>query len=230
MGWDGLADANGFLLICPVGSFIPGSPTGRFMWESYGMASYFPAVPDDSGFLRDLVLAMEKPVSSGGFAVDPERVFVMGFSSGAMMTHRMCIENADLVAACAPVSGGIYVGTDFVPPLPSQPVSIFELHGDADTTLGYCGGMLWPVPNEPKVSVPSVDVDVNYWLAADRLLSNPTPLCTDGDASPNVFRVDSKSRDGQTELQFARELGYGHTYDAWTITSTWEFFSTHGRQ
>jgi hypothetical protein len=90
--------------------------------------------------------------------------------------------------------------------------------------------MLWPVPNEPKVSVPSVDVDVNYWLAADRLLSNPTPLCTDGDASPNVFRVDSKSRDGQTELQFARELGYGHTYDAWTITSTWEFFSTHGRQ
>jgi hypothetical protein len=24
-------------------------------------------------------------------------------------------------------------------------------------------------------------------------------------------------------------LGYGHTYDAWTITSTWEFFSTHGR-
>ena len=229
MGWDGLADANGFLLICPVGSFIPGSPTGRFIWESYGTAMYFPAVPDDSGFLRSLVFAMEKPQASGGYAVDPERVFVMGFSSGGMMAHRMCIENADVLAACAPVSGSLYVGSAPVLPTPSRPVSIFELRGDADLTLGYCGGAFWPVPNDPKVAVPSVDVDVNYWLEKDGLPPNTTPLCTAGKPSPNVFHLDFKSADGLTELQFARELGYGHTYEAWTITSTWEFFSTHGR-
>jgi polyhydroxybutyrate depolymerase len=229
MGWNALADANGFLLICPVAAYDPGTPHGRFFWESYGMAGYFPTVPDDSGFLRSLVLAMEKPVTLGGFAVDPDRVFVMGFSSGAMMTHRMCIENADVVAACAPVSGPIYVGSEFVPPLPSRPVSVLELHGDEDATLGYCGGAFWPVAGDPKVTVPSVDVDMNYWLAADRLPRNATPLCRDGDPSANAFHLDAKSADGQTEIQFARELGYGHIYDAWTITSTWEFFSTHGR-
>ncbi len=77
--------------------------------------------------------------------------------------------------------------------------------------------------------MPSVDVDMNYWFAADQLPPNTTPLCTAGKPSPNVFHLDSKSADGLTELQFARELGYGHTYDAWTISSTWEFFGTHGR-
>jgi len=31
------------------------------------------------------------------------------------------------------------------------------------------------------------------------------------------------------EVQFVREMGYVHTYEAWTIASTWEFFSSHGR-
>jgi polyhydroxybutyrate depolymerase len=229
MGWDALADANGFLLICPVASYIAGTPHGRFFWESYGMEIYFPAEPDDSGYLRSLILAMEKPIASGGFAVTKERVFVMGFSSGAMMTHRMCIENSDVVAACAPVSGTLYVSTAPVLPQPSQPISIFELRGDEDATLGYCGGSFWPVSTDPKVTVPGVDVDVNYWLAADGLPANAHPLCTNNQPSPSDFRVDFKSANGLIEYQFARELGFGHTFNPSTIASTWEFFSTHGR-
>ncbi len=110
MGWDGLADANGFLLICPIGSFIPGSPTGRFMGVLRQRLAYFPAVPDDSGFLRSLILATEKPLTSGGYAVDPERVFVMGFSSGGMMIAQDALRMRTLVAACAPVSGSICCG------------------------------------------------------------------------------------------------------------------------
>jgi poly(3-hydroxybutyrate) depolymerase len=229
MGWDSLADANGFLLVCPIASYLPGSPTGRFFWESYGLEPYFSALPDDSGFLRSLMLLMEQPATLGGYSVDPARVFVMGFSSGAMMAQRVCIESADKVAACAVASGPIWVGNTPVLPIPSQPVSIIELHGDNDGTLRYCGGMFWPLPNQPKVPSPSVDVDMNYWLAADGLALNTAPLCTSGKPTRNVFRLDSKSTDGGTEVQFVRESGLGHTYQAWTISSTWEFFSTHGR-
>ncbi len=229
MGWDLLADANGFLLVCPISAYIPGSPTGRFFWESYGTEIYFPSIPDDSGFLRSLILAMEKPVSSGGYGVDPARTFAMGYSSGAMMAHRMCMENADVLAACAVVSGTVYIGNAPVPPTPSQAVSILETHGDVDPTLVYCGGMIWPLPTVPKVPTPSMDVDLNYWLAADGLPPNASPLCTKGKPSANVFRLHFKSANGQVEVQFERQLGYDHTYKAWTIDSTWEFFSTHGR-
>jgi polyhydroxybutyrate depolymerase len=230
MGWDATADANGFVLVCPIATYIPGSPTGRFLWNSYGLDSYFPAPPDDSGFLRSLILLMQQPTSSGGFATDPNRTFVMGFSSGAMMAQRACIENADVVSACAVASGTLWAASQApTVPAPSQPVSIIELHGDADPTLEYCGGNFYPVPNQPAVTVPSMDVDLNYWLTADGLGSNPTPLCSNGEVSANVFRLDSKSANGQTEVQFVREMGYAHTYEAWTISSTWEFFSTHGR-
>ncbi len=230
MGWDAIADANGFVLVCPIASYIPGNPTGRFLWDSYGLDQYFPAPPDDSGFLRSLILAMQQPETSGGFSVDPTRTFVMGFSSGAMMAHRACIENADLVAACAMLSGGVWVDSPSPPiPPPSRPVSILELHGDADPILGYCGGTLLPTPNGPSVTVPSVDVDVNYWLAADGLGANAATLCSNGAPSANVFQLDSKSPTGRTEVQFVRELSYGHTYGAWNISSTWEFFSTHAR-
>jgi len=154
MEWDATADANGFVLVCPIATYIPGSPSGRFLWDSYGLDSYFPAPPDDSGFLRSLILQMQQPTSSGGFGTDPNRTFVMGFSSGAMMTQRECIENADVVSACAIASGTLWAASQApTVPAPSQPVSILELHGDADPTLEYCGGPWTPVPNEPALTV-----------------------------------------------------------------------------
>ena len=48
-------------------------------------------------------------------------------------------------------------------PLPSHQVSILELHGDADPTIGYCGGTFWGW-SEGRINVPDVDSDVNYWL------------------------------------------------------------------
>jgi polyhydroxybutyrate depolymerase len=230
MGWDSLADVNGFLLVCPISTYVPGGPDGgRFFWESYGRLADFPVAPDDAGFLRSLVVQMEKPVAAGGFAVDPARVFVMGFSSGGMMTHRMCIANADVVAACAPESGPLWVGNPkIVIPSPSQPVSIMELHGDVDTTVPYCGGLFYTYAHG-KIPVPGVDVDVDYWLKSDGLVPNLTPLCSAGNPTPNLFGLNFKSTDGKTEVQFVRESGLAHTFKTWTAATAWEFFAAHGR-
>ena len=142
------------------------------------------------------------------------------------MAHRVCIESADLVAACAIESGPVYVGA-VAPqiPLPSQPVSILEMHGSADVTLYYCGGMFAGWGNG-KVYTPSVDVDVNYWLAADGMPAKATPLCVAG-APSSVQRLDFRS--GPTEIEFLRLDGYVHQFDWWETSAAFEFFSTHGR-
>jgi polyhydroxybutyrate depolymerase len=223
MGWDQLADTNGFLVIQPISTWkpIPSTKTGGvFFWESFGTDTYFPTPPDDSGFLANL--AAELAASHG---VDAARVFVMGFSSGGMMTQRMCIEHADLFAACAPLSGPVWIGNSgVVLPQPAQPVSVLEMHGDADTTIPYCGGTFsgW---GEGNLDVPSVDVDVNYWLAADGLPKD-LPLCGKNNIATR-FEVQRASP--SAEVQFLRESGFGHTYHQSTIAIVWEFFSTHGR-
>ncbi|HET6179509.1 MAG TPA: hypothetical protein VFE61_21460 [Candidatus Sulfotelmatobacter sp.] len=229
MGWDVLADANGFLLICPIASWKPGGKNGGiFFRQAYNTSSYFPSVPDDSGFLRRLILVMEGSPSLGGFSVDPKRVFVMGMSSGGLRTHRMCRDNADIVAACAPLSGTVWIGVP-TPKLPSprRSASIIEFHGDADPTISYCGGLFWGW-QEGGIPYPSVDVDLNYWLAADGLGPNTTPPCSNGQPSKGS-KLDFKSSDGKTEVQFVRELSSAHTYKQWAIAAAWEFFSTHGR-
>lgn len=221
MGWEQLADANGFLVKAPMATYkaIAGSYWGgAYFWQSYGADGYFLAAPDDSGFVRSVILAALRDED-----VDPARVFVMGFSSGGMMAHRVAIDSADLVAAAAPLSGTAWIGNSQVNlPLPSQPVSVLLMHGDADPTIPYCGGWFngW---GEGKLKVPSVDDDLAYWLAADGL-PLAMPLCVNG--VPTSFRAQVR---GAAEVQFVRELGFGHTYKQGTVAQVWEFFASHGR-
>lgn len=223
MGWDQLADANGFLVVAPIATWKPDPKhLGEFFWEAFGTETYFPAAPDDSGFLASLAQQIEQE-----YGADPARIFAMGFSSGAMMTHRLCIEHADIFAACAPLSGTIYVATPPTPfPQPSQPVSILEAHGDVDPTIAYCGGKFYGW-GEGLIPTPSVDVDLNYWLAADGLSPNPQPLCTQGAVTPNALGYRSPL--AAVEVQFIRELNFAHKYTQQTIATVWEFFSNHGR-
>lgn len=220
-----MADPERLLLVCPIASWKPKGTSGVRFWNSYGTDADFPVAPDDAGFLRAVILQMEQPVSSGGYGASG--VFgVIGMSSGGMMAHRLCNESADLVGACAIESGPLYVGaTSPAIPLPSQPVSVLMMHGDADTTLYYCGGMFAGWGNG-KVSTPSVDTDLNYWLAADGMPVNATPLCS-GNFPADTQRLDF--RQGSTEVEFVRLGGYGHQFFWWEVSAAFEFFSTHGR-
>ena len=222
MGWNLISDASGVIVIAPIASWKPSpgrSFGGWFFWQSYGTDAMFPSTPDDSGFIRSLMLQVGAQYGVSQFGV-------MGFSSGGMMTHRVAIENSDLVSAAAPLSGTVWVGVEPSVPFPQYPVSIFELHGDADTTIGYCGGKFagW---GSGSVVIPAVDADMQYWQQADGLVPNFGSLCANG--VPSALTSLDAQQNG-VEVKFSRELGYGHTYKYWTIAAVWEFLASHWRQ
>ncbi|MBL0888485.1 alpha/beta hydrolase family esterase [Myceligenerans indicum] len=116
-GLDGPAAAQGFATVYPSGpgeSWNAGDCCGEAAEEDR----------DDVGFLEAVVDDL-----AGRFDVDTDRVYVTGFSNGAMMTYRLACES-DVAAAIAPVSG--VVVTDCPDPLP---LPVLHIHGKADDVV-----------------------------------------------------------------------------------------------
>lgn len=89
---------------------------------------------DDVGFIRQMVDEIAKDQS-----VDRSRIFCTGISNGGIMSHRMAADASDLVAAIAPVVGGMAepLAKDFAPKFP---VSLFVIQGDSDPLVPIDGG------------------------------------------------------------------------------------------
>jgi polyhydroxybutyrate depolymerase len=69
--------------------------------------------------------------------VDRNRIFVTGYSNGAMMTSSVACQFAGQVAAVAPVAGI----EDPTGCHPSRPVPVVTFHGTADPFVSYTGGL-----------------------------------------------------------------------------------------
>lgn len=224
--WSEVAIQNSFIVVFPLSTYNPFN-SGWWYWQSYDLDfAFYPNPPDDAGFLRNLIQTLTVQYSA-----NPNAIYMTGLSSGALMTQRMGVTSADLLAAIAPVSGQLYIKqmTDAwtAPPAPAAPISVLELHGDADTDLPYCGStpnVHWALS---FLNLPPVDVDVNFWLQADGLPPNPTPLCS-GTGSSAVPTVDVDGVDvvgNGVEVKFVRELGVGHVWPSTAYSTVWQFFA-----
>src|SRR5262245_18600254 len=97
---------------------------------------------DDVGFAKAVVADIARM-----HAVDRARVFATGLSNGAILTHRLACDAADVVAAIAPVIGAI-TRTVAASCRPSAPVAVIGIQGVADPSVffdggGPAGGMLY---------------------------------------------------------------------------------------
>ena len=115
-----LADANDVLMV------FPNSVSGR--WNSSGTLA-----PDDVGFisaLLDTIIA--------DYAVDESGVFVLGYSSGGLMTMKLRCALADrlkgVISYAAPLTFSIADDCLSAPPL-----SAMVIHGTADEVFPYSG-------------------------------------------------------------------------------------------
>jgi polyhydroxybutyrate depolymerase len=124
--FDKLGDEFGAVIVYPQALGYP-QASDRARWGAWSVGQRgTPPPPDDLGFLSALIDAL-----AGELAIDRKRVYAAGFSNGAMMVYRLACERPDLVAAVAPVSGGMMPD---VGPACGQgaPVSILGIHGTAD--------------------------------------------------------------------------------------------------
>ncbi len=142
------ADRHGFLLANPDGGIAdPAAPTDKFYWHVPGVPLIgnvqMPAnAPDDVQFFRDAIQQLEQAA-----CVDPNRIYVTGFSGGARMASALGCELSDRIAAIAPVSGlragvpraGHFKAPDTKTCEPHRAVSILTFHGVHDPTNRFEG-------------------------------------------------------------------------------------------
>ena len=122
-GWTPYAASRGFIVAYPQGR--PSSYSGA--WDPYTANS------EDVTFLRSVVADI-----SSRSCVDPRRVYVDGWSNGAVMSQRLACAAADVFAASTSYGGGTPTLAGFATPCaPSRPISVALFAGQFDFT--YAG-------------------------------------------------------------------------------------------
>ena len=144
-----VAEQHGWIVVCPQAlDFDLQTPLGGYdfgtSWnagitvtvqiEIYGMPFSFDVTvnpdADDSGFLMATLETLDEE-----YVIEPDSVFVAGFSLGACMSHRMAIEHGDRINAIAAVSG--VVGNDMDELTPAANINVLEIFGTSDEMISY---------------------------------------------------------------------------------------------
>jgi len=128
--WDALADKNGFEVVYPDGN--DGSWNAQ---DCCGKAAIDDL--DDVAFFNDLIAMLAKPPAP---AIDRQRLYVAGYSNGAMFAYRLACESKVPIAAIGAVAGVMNRSC----PKPQNRPSIVAIHGLADELVRYNGGNDFP--------------------------------------------------------------------------------------
>jgi polyhydroxybutyrate depolymerase len=140
---DAQADRLGWIVAYPDG-VLDG-------WEGFGSGPSWGhhAGADDVAFIHSLIARLE---STDG--IDPDRVYVTGFSRGGLGTYWLGCQLSSEIAAIAPVAGNMAdaQGSADVPCHLAGPVSVLAIHGTADGTIPFAGGKT-DIPFSPFVDV-----------------------------------------------------------------------------
>ena len=177
-----LADEEGFIVAWPYGirwSWNGGGdpwPSDTDFEERPGIGCCGHALNegvDDVAFIADLIEAI-----GGEHPIDPDRIYLSGFSTGCVLAQRVAAEASDLVDGVACMSGYLLVD----PAEDYNPVPIAVFNGTSDEVTRYEAGY-WPgaIPNFDtwRANNGCVDEPVEIW-AEDGHTMLQSSTCTNG--------------------------------------------------
>jgi polyhydroxybutyrate depolymerase len=167
LGWDALADREGFVVAYPDG-------LDRTWNAGRCCGSARDRQVDDVGFLEELVATLRRDDGVGA-------VYAVGFSNGAMMSYAWACARPGALAGIGPVAGALTVDC----PTPT-PLTLVAVHGTRDERVPFEGGR-----GPSGVDFPSFDASLAPFRAAAACPATATVV----DAPP--ARVDDRACAGQ---------------------------------
>jgi polyhydroxybutyrate depolymerase len=194
-GADHLAELAGVLVALP--------PAVDRRWQAVPLVGQPSGDSSDVTYVAGLIEQL-----SATYSIDPERVFVAGFSSGATLAGRVACERAELVAAVALAAGTDWGGHC----APTRAVSILVMHGT----------------NDPFFSIDGAERFAERWRNLDECTVSPADSALTDDA---VARTSEGCAEA-TAVQFVRITGAGHQWfiEPSATETTWDFFMTYQRR
>jgi len=166
-----VADREGFLLVAPNGT----GPLPREILRTWNVGWGFGYAQrkhiDDVGFVRALILQLEKD-----YPVDAARVYLSGLSNGAILCHYAGAANSDLVTGIAPVvgcAGGGESAELTYPQAPRRPLNVIMFNGGQDQHIPLKGGAQQKHAEGQARTVCSAQNSAQFWVKANGC--KPTP-------------------------------------------------------
>lgn len=218
LGFQYIADTANIIVLVPQAVTDPYAGTA---WNSgAGMSGYYPNTSvNDIGFLNALV-----DTTVAHYSVDPQQIYLCGFSMGGFMTQRMALQSNGKFAAFASMSGT--VGSAITTFAPNRILPIAHFHGTADGTVPYTG-------NQFGMDVP---VMINNWITSNGCGSDPDtthfPDLVPGDSvTVDLYTYTGSVPEAEVRLYvlngFDHNVLYQPVNDITEIMEIWLFFRSH---
>jgi len=215
----GAAERHGFLVAYPDGSL---DSMGRRHWNGTDACCAFTFVQtDDVAYLSALIDDVE-----ANYNVDPRQIFVIGYSNGGYMSHRMACDRSNRVAAIVSLAGASW--NDPNQCQTQDPVSVLQVHGDLDGTVLFDGGFSGGVPYPSAIDTVSDWADRNGCTGTlvDSGMNINLDQTIAGDES-RVQRFTNCPASGEVELWTILGGDHGPDFDDSWPDFFWAFLSSH---
>ena len=133
-------------------------------WNDQAHPHVDPVQPNDVAFASAAITAVERHV-----VFDHARVVAVGFSNGALMVEDLGCRLAARLAMIVPVEGEL-AQRQSAHCAPAKAISVYEVHGTADTAIPYAGGQFGGSDGPVELSAPK---SAARWAALDRCAATP---------------------------------------------------------
>jgi len=201
-GFDGLAEANRFIVVYPNGTPIRRTAPNRLVWNGGGCCSV--AAQDqnnvnDVGFISSLITKLE-----GRYHIDKRRVFATGHSNGAILAERLACQLSSKIVAVGVQAGDLFVNRCSM----AQPVAALEIHGTQDQNIPLNGG--YGPRSLTQTNFPPPVNGLKTIAARDACPSTPTTAQDSSD--PAVHFQVWQPCNGGTVVEWATVTGANHAW------------------